>query len=73
MRKYAQTGGPSEDSYGVMLAQGPEVDEAFPQLIADISYFADASQSAMHVAKEHIIVDKKIFTAPIPVPTDHQV
>jgi hypothetical protein len=61
------------DRRAIALAQGPEVDEAFPLLVADIGNFADASQSAMHVAKEHVIVDKKIFTTPIPVPTDHQV
>ena len=60
------------DRRAIALAQGPEVDEAFPLLVADIANFADPSQSAMQVAKEHVIIDKKIFTQPIPVPTDHR-
>ncbi len=60
------------DRRAIALAQGPEVDEAFPMLVEDISNFADPSQASMHVAKEHVIVDKKIFTRPIPVPTDHR-
>jgi len=61
------------DRRAIALAQGPEVDEAFPMLVRDIGNFADASQSSMHVAKEHVIVDKKIFREPIPVPTDHRI
>ncbi|NPA25935.1 MAG: EthD domain-containing protein [Deltaproteobacteria bacterium] len=61
------------DRRAIALAQGPEVDEAFPMLVRDIGNFADASQSAMHVAKEHVIIDRKIFREPIPVPTDHRI
>ena len=47
---------------------GPEVDEAFGLLVEDISYFVDVPRSSVFVAKEHIIVDKKITVPPLPKP-----
>jgi len=47
---------------------GPEVEEAFQVLVEDISYFADARRSTAFVAKEHVIVDKKIIVPPLPKP-----
>lgn len=47
---------------------GPEVEEAFRMLVEDISYFVDVSRSAVFIAKEHVIVDKKIIVPPLPKP-----
>ncbi len=49
-------------------AAGPEVDEAFRLLVEDISYFVDVPRSTVFVAKEHVIVDKKIIVPPLPKP-----
>jgi hypothetical protein len=49
-------------------AAGPEVDEAFRLLVEDISYFVDVPRSTVFVAKEHVIVDKKITVPPLPRP-----
>ena len=47
---------------------GPEVDEAFRLLVEDISFFVDVPRSTTFVAKEHIVVDKKITVPPLPKP-----
>ncbi len=50
------------------LATGPEVDEAFSLFTEDCGYFIDLSRSPMWAAKEHVIVDRKRITAPLPKP-----
>ncbi|HEB91793.1 MAG TPA: hypothetical protein ENI85_19615 [Deltaproteobacteria bacterium] len=49
---------------------GPEAQEAFALLVQDIGSFVDTSASSMFVAKEHVILDEKIFTPPLPTPAD---
>ncbi len=47
---------------------GPEAQEAFALLVQDIGNFVDTTAATMFVAKEHVIVDKKIFVPPLPTP-----
>jgi len=56
------------DRRELAAAAGPEVEEAFKLLVEDISYFVDVSRSTVFVAKEHVIVDKKIIVPPLPKP-----
>jgi hypothetical protein len=48
---------------------GPEAGESFGFFAQDIEEFTDVSKSPLFVAKEHVIVDKKIMAMPLPVPT----
>ncbi len=48
---------------------GPEAGESFGLFAQDIEEFANVSNSPLFVAKEHVIVDKKIMAMPLPVPT----
>ncbi len=48
---------------------GPEAGESYGYFAQDIEQFADVSNSPLFVAKEHIILDKRIMTMPLPVPT----
>ena len=47
---------------------GPEAGESFGYFAQDIEEFIDVSKSPLFVAKEHVIVGKKIMNMPLPVP-----
>ncbi len=47
---------------------GPEAGESFGCFAQDIEEFADVPNSPLFVAKEHVIVDRKIMTMPLPLP-----
>ena len=56
------------DRRSMALAAGPEVEEAFPLLAQDIATFIDTSKARVFVAKEHVVVNTRIFTDPLPQP-----
>jgi len=56
------------DRRELAMAAGPEVDEAFRLLVEDISYSVAVPRSTVFVAKEHVVVDKKIKVPPLPKP-----
>lgn len=56
--------------YDFNAAAGPELDAAFALAIDDCKLFIDLPNSIFFVAKEHVLVDRPVVTAPIPGPPE---